>query len=70
MTVRFSNAGSFSGADNFSGAGSSEPPLPPAEAVPTSRRERRAAGKKAQVPPRAFSAPVATQRQYAVRRRG
>ncbi|MEO6086837.1 MAG: hypothetical protein ABIQ18_27355 [Umezawaea sp.] len=48
----------------------SEPPIPTPEAVPTSRRERRAAGKKSQIPPRAFSAPVANQRQYAVRRRG
>jgi hypothetical protein len=48
----------------------SEPPVPSSDAVPISRRERRAAGKKSQIPPRAFAAPVANQRQYAVRRRG
>ncbi len=63
MTVRSSNAGSSSSAG-------SEHPTPESDAVPTSRRDRRAAGRKSQIPPRAFSAPVANQRQYAVRRRG
>jgi hypothetical protein len=58
MTVRSSKAGISST------AGISEPP------VPASRRERRAKGKESQVPPRAFSASVSNQRQYAVRRRG
>ena len=48
----------------------SEPPVPTPEAVPTSRRDRRAKGNKSDIPPRAFSASVTNQRQYAVRRRG
>ncbi|MCS7476593.1 hypothetical protein ACFFQW_27970 [Umezawaea endophytica] len=59
MTVRSSTADS-----------PSTPPTTTPEAVPTSRRDRRAKGKKSQVPPRAFSASVSNQRQYAVRRRG
>ncbi|PRY30342.1 hypothetical protein [Umezawaea tangerina] len=47
----------------------SEPPVPESDAVPAGRRDRRAA-RRSQVPPRAFAAPVAAQRQYAVRRRG
>ncbi|WNV83632.1 hypothetical protein [Umezawaea sp. Da 62-37] len=47
----------------------SEPPVPESDAVPASRRDRRA-GKKSRIPPRAFSASVANQRQHAVRRRG
>ena len=56
--------------ENLSTAGSSQPLLPEPDAAPAGRRERRAAGKKSQIPPRSFSASVANQRQYAVRRRG
>jgi hypothetical protein len=42
----------------------------PSDAVPVSRRERRAKGKQAQIPLRARHGAVVNQRQYAVRRRG